>query len=43
MVVIPSAIFGNTQKFNKSVVAPPLSSFQSKANEVLGQKKGAYL
>lgn len=43
MVFIPSAIFSNNQKFNKSLVAPSLASFRSEKDKKLGYARDAYL
>jgi len=43
MVFIPSAITSNSQKYNKTILSPPLSNFRSKANAGLEYRAGAYL
>jgi hypothetical protein len=43
MVFIPSAITSNSQKYNKTILSPPLSNFRSKANAGLEHRAGAYL
>lgn len=43
MVFIPSAIFSNSQKYNKTVVDPKLLQFRTAANSRLGYEAHAYL